>query len=84
MLKTKAIKVGDTFEYQHPINPKYKYVARREADDRKPPFECETMRVTILGVSSKDRAGNPVFTAAIPYTFGAEPQWFKERGLIFL
>lgn len=47
---------------------------RRETDDPAPAFECERMRVTHLSTS-----GERPFP---PHTFGAEPQWWKERGLV--
>ncbi len=48
---------------------------RREADDPNPAFECERIRVTYL--SHPDYGPLDWKT----YTFGAEPEWFKQRGL---
>lgn len=47
---------------------------RRELDDQSPVFECERIRITHLSHSMA-----PDFK---PYTFGAEPEWFNQRGLI--
>lgn len=67
----KTIEINDTFTLTngHTVN-----TFRREPDDSSPVFECERIRVTHLSHSM-----NPNFK---PYTFGAEPEWFNQRGLI--
>lgn len=47
---------------------------RRETDDPNPRFECERIRVTHLTCSFDPKMK--------PYTFGTEPEWFIQRGLI--
>lgn len=68
------IREGDTFtrkvkDGRHEVTHAY----RREADDSSPMFPCERMRVTHLSTSNV-----PPFT---PYTFGAEAEWWTQRGL---
>jgi len=46
---------------------------RRESDDKQPMFECEKIRITHLSCSTA--------VPFPPYTFGAEPEWFRQRGL---
>ena len=46
---------------------------RREADNPSPVFACERIQVTHL-------TSNFVPNMR-PYTFGAEPEWFRQRGL---
>ncbi len=48
---------------------------RRETDDPSPLFDCERIRVTHL-------ACNEAAADFRPYTFGTEPEWFNQRGLI--
>jgi len=65
-----AIHVGDTFTVKH--SPKHINIMRRESDDTAPMFACERMRVTHLTCSADAKL--------VPYTFGAEPEWFHRRG----
>lgn len=67
----KPVAVGDEFSWKAGgvVN-----TFRREADDPAPQFECERIRVTHLR-SSMIPQGFP------SYTFGAEPEWFAQRGL---
>ncbi|HEY6463384.1 MAG TPA: hypothetical protein VIY73_24625 [Polyangiaceae bacterium] len=67
----RVVHIGDTFELRRGRDVD---TFRREPDDEAPMFECERMRVTHL--TSSRRAAHD------PYTFGAEPQWFAERGLV--
>lgn len=64
------IREGETFSY--PVDGG-RVVCRRESDDPAPAFACERMRVTVLE--------QPLVIGHRPYTFGAEPAWFRERGL---
>lgn len=69
---------------QPPITPGDEFVVqgrdgrldsfRREADDPAPAFECERIRVTHLASTFDPRMR--------PYTFGTEPEWFRQRGLV--
>lgn len=69
------IREGDTFTRKVKDGRReYVLTYRRETDDPAPTFECELMRVTHLSTS-----GALPFP---PHTFGAEPQWWKERGLV--
>lgn len=67
----KPIRVGDTFTTT--ASDGWVYTFRREADDPAPVFECERMQVTQLGCTGTARFK--------PFTFGAEPEWFRRRGL---
>lgn len=68
------IAVGDTFELVRGTGRDRRVdTYRREPDDAAPRFECERIRITHLTCS---HAPNMV-----PYTFGAEPEWFRQRGL---
>ena len=66
----KRIKVGDEFQV---TNDGWTSTFRREADDPKPAFKYERMRVTCLS--------NTAAPGFAPYTFPAEPDWFVQRGL---
>jgi hypothetical protein len=47
---------------------------RRERDDPSPRFECEKIRITHLSCSDDPKLQ--------PYTFGTEPEWFVQRGVV--
>ena len=66
-----TIKVGDTFTLKRGRRTD---TFRREADDPSPMFECERIRVTHLTCSDEPKMK--------PYTFGTEPEWFHQRGLV--
>ena len=71
----RVINVGDVFEVRHA--DKYMPAVntfRREPDDPNPLFECEMVRVTHIKCSVPSEKWTP-------YTFGAEPAWFENRGL---
>lgn len=67
----KPVGQGETFEVRHGRRVD---TYRREADDAAPVFECERIRVTHLACS--------VDAKMTPYTFGTEPEWFVQRGLV--
>jgi hypothetical protein len=68
----RTIKPGDVFEVRHARG--HVSTFRRETDDPAPTFECERIRVTHIGCS--------LLSAMKPYTFGTEPEWFAQRGLV--
>lgn len=76
----KPIAPGDCFEWRTKLHrdrsgskhEKIDYF-RREADDPSPAYEYERMQVTHLGDNFKMREQ--------PFTFPAEAQWFRSRGL---
>jgi hypothetical protein len=63
------IKVGDTFSVKV---AGYVSTYRREPDDLDPVFECERIQVTHLT--------STMTPGMKPYTFGTEPEWFRQRG----
>lgn len=63
------IKAGDKFTLAHGI---YKYHYERLPDDPAPVFECERIRI---------RVTYPNILKQEPTVFGAEPEWFAQRGL---
>lgn len=68
------IAVGDTFERVTGTGRMRRIDRyRREPDDPSPAFECERIRIT--HISCSDAPGQA------PYTFGTEPEWFRQRGL---
>ncbi len=73
------IKVGDVFTLTSASKVGHRTLRRvdtfrREADDPNPRFECERIRVTHVSNSDAVKDWRP-------YTFGTEPEWFKQRGL---
>lgn len=67
----RVINQGDEFEVKRDgVTNRF----RRESDDSAPTFECERIRVTHL-------ASAP-YALSEPYTFGTEPEWFAQRGLV--
>lgn len=67
---TRAIKPGDSFEVR--VGTRVDSF-RRETDAPTPMFECERIRVTHLACSAEHNHR--------PYTFGTEPEWFRQRRL---
>lgn len=65
------IRVGDTFTAKGVDGATN--VFRRDADDLAPAFECERIQIRHV-YSTRDPKMKP-------YTFGAEPAWFRVRGL---
>lgn len=64
------VKVGDTFTHRAPHGVVNTF--RREEDDPNPAFACERIRITHIACSWV--ANHQL------YTFGAEPEWFRQRG----
>lgn len=71
MTALRPVRPGDTFTHRRDGTV---FECRREIDDPAPAHACERMRVTHLAT-----AGFPAFA---PYTFGAEQEWFRQRGLV--
>jgi hypothetical protein len=59
------IQVGDSFTWDG-------NTFTRLPDDDAPAFECERIQIRC------DRS--PMVVDHQPYTFGAEPEWFRQRG----
>lgn len=71
---SRTVAVGDVFELAQGAGKSRRVDRyRREVDDPAPIFECERIRITHLSCS--DAPGQA------PYTFGTEPEWFRQRGL---
>jgi hypothetical protein len=67
--KMSKIKVGDKFALPHGI---YTYHLERLEDDPNPMFDCERIRIKVT---------YPKILGQEPTIFGAEPNWFTQRGL---
>lgn len=73
------IKIGDTFTLASTSKVGHRSLRRvdtfrREPDDPSPRFESEKIRITHVSCSDSPKDWKP-------YTFGTEPEWFKQRGL---
>jgi len=66
----KSIQIGETFTHKHGNATD---TFRREPDAINAAFECERIRITHLSHSMQPNWK--------PYTFGAEPEWFKQRSM---